>query len=224
MSKAIVPARNVTSNAETQAALAASVEIKRRSGIADQRIRKQEAALRIDIQLRQTMSMLAVGLLSATLTIAVGSPLLARDDGQSSAVSGAVTKKVADSKSRNPAQDSGSSSSKSSSPGDGSVVVRTPAAGDALRFDQPVPFGASPVRGQTLEQLANGEPLFPPIEGLPENLWKKTCATCHKWDKAKLCDQGASYVKSAKGAFRHQHPYGGPYKLALMRWASSGCK
>jgi hypothetical protein len=94
---------------------------------------------------------------------------------------------------------------------------------DTLRFDEPLPFGAYPVRGRTLEALAAGEPLFSPIEGLEEGLWKKTCATCHKWNKERLCEQGSSYIKAAKYVLRHQHPYGGPYKLALMRWAKSGC-
>jgi hypothetical protein len=94
---------------------------------------------------------------------------------------------------------------------------------DTLRFDEPVPFGAYPVRGRTLEELAAGEPLFSPIEGLEEELWKKPCATCHKWNKERLCEQGSSYIKAAKYVLRHQHPYGGPYKLALMRWAKSGC-
>ena len=94
---------------------------------------------------------------------------------------------------------------------------------DTLRFDQPVPFGAYPVRGSTLEELAGGEPLFSPIEGLEDELWKKPCSTCHKWNKERLCEQGSSYIKAAKYVLRHQHPYGGPYKLALMRWAKSGC-
>jgi hypothetical protein len=170
--------------------------------------------------MKRTLGIVAVGFLSAALTVTIGGQLLADDNNSSSAVSG-----VTAAKSSKPAQEGGGSSSRSSSGDRGDAPAKPPAtAGDALRFDQPVPFGTKPVRGQTLEQLANGEPLFPPIEGLPENLWKKNCATCHKWDKARLCEQGASYVKSAKGAFRHQHPYGGPYKLALMRWASSGCK
>ncbi len=100
----------------------------------------------------------------------------------------------------------------------------TRAPSDQLRFDEPVPFGAYPVQGRTLKELAGGEPLFPPIEGLPEELWKKPCATCHKWNQERLCEQGNSYLKAAKYVLRHQHPYGGTYKLALMRWAKSGCE
>jgi len=94
---------------------------------------------------------------------------------------------------------------------------------EGLKFDQPVPFGPYPVRGKTLQELAQWEPIFSPLEGLDESLWKKSCATCHKWNQERLCKQGASYIKAARLVFRHQHPYGGPYKLALMRWAKSGC-
>lgn len=100
----------------------------------------------------------------------------------------------------------------------------TPETG--LRFDLPVPEGPVPVRGKSLKELTEGQPIFSPIEGLDESLWKKSCPSCHKWNQERLCNQGSSYIKSAKAkaVFRHQHPYGGPYKLALMRWAKSGCK
>ncbi len=95
---------------------------------------------------------------------------------------------------------------------------------DKLRFDQPVPFGPFPVNGNSLKELAQKIPLFPPIEGLPAELWKKTCTTCHKWNQDRLCAQGKTYVKSARHVLRHQHPYGGAYKLALMKWSKSGCE
>ena len=197
-----------------------------------------QAKERIDFHLwrpfiKRTTNVFVVGLLSATLTVVVGGRLLASSDvaGSPSVQRSTIdaippATKLADAQSSSPMQERGAPDSKSSPSKGGGVAAQklTIRAGDGLRFDQPVPFGAKPVLGQTLEQLANGEPLFAPIEGLPENLWKKACTTCHKWNKARLCDQGASYVKSGKSAFRHQHPYGGPYKLALMRWASSGCK
>jgi len=100
----------------------------------------------------------------------------------------------------------------------------TVAEGDILRFNEPVPFGPPAVRGKSLKELAEGTPMFPPIEGLPEELWQKTCTTCHQWTAKRLCDQGTSYIPRAAAVFRHQHPYGGPYKLALMRWAKTGCE
>ncbi|MES5484558.1 hypothetical protein QMZ05_17515 [Bradyrhizobium sp. INPA03-11B] len=97
-------------------------------------------------------------------------------------------------------------------------------ADDTLRFTQPIPEGPFPVQGQSIEQLARGIPQFPPIEGLPEEVWKKSCQSCHQWDRQALCEQGASYAKNPRSALRHPHPYGGAYKAALMRWAKSGCQ
>ncbi|MCB8837760.1 SH3 domain-containing protein [Aurantimonas sp. VKM B-3413] len=92
-----------------------------------------------------------------------------------------------------------------------------------LNFAEPVPFGPFPVRGRSLEQLANSLPLFSPIDGLPDTRWKKQCTSCHQWNKDRLCDQGKSYAASPVNIIRIQHPYGGPYKKALATWAKSGC-
>jgi hypothetical protein len=94
----------------------------------------------------------------------------------------------------------------------------------ALKFNEPVPFGAFPVNGRSIQELATMVPMFPPIEGLDEALWKKNCSACHRWDRAQLCEQGASYAKNPRSALRHPHPFGGAYKVALMNWAKSGCQ
>jgi hypothetical protein len=94
---------------------------------------------------------------------------------------------------------------------------------NVLRFTQPVPFGPFPVNGRSLKELAESQPLFPPLEGIPDEMWKKPCATCHKWNQARLCEQGKTYAQSARQVLRHQHPFGGAYKIALMKWAKSGC-
>lgn len=100
-----------------------------------------------------------------------------------------------------------------------------PTASDVpLKFNEPVPFGPFPVNGKSIEQLANDIPMFPPIEGLDEAVWKKNCTACHVWDRRQLCEQGASYAKNPKSVLRHPHPYGGAYKVALMQWAKSGCQ
>ncbi len=96
--------------------------------------------------------------------------------------------------------------------------------GVELRFDQPIPFGPAPVRGKSIQEMIDTIPYFPPIEGIPEDQWKKKCTSCHKWDKATLCDQGKSYATTRKAVLRHPHPFGGTLKTAIMRWAESGCK
>jgi hypothetical protein len=95
--------------------------------------------------------------------------------------------------------------------------------GDMLRFDQPIPFGPYPINGHSLAEMIQSQPLFPPIEGLDESLWKKKCTSCHQWAKQNLCDQGATYVEAPKNVLRVPHPFGGTLKIALMRWAKSGC-
>lgn len=100
----------------------------------------------------------------------------------------------------------------------------TAAAEDILRFEEPIPFGPFPVNGNTIKQLADSVPLFPPIEGQSDTLWKKNCSNCHKWDRQTLCQQGASYVANPQNVLRQQHPFGGPFKVALMRWSKNGCQ
>ena len=95
---------------------------------------------------------------------------------------------------------------------------------DVLRYNQPIPFGPFPVNGRSIQDLTDIEPLFSPVEGLDESLWKKNCSTCHQWDQSRLCEQGVTYVQAPKNILRVPHPFGGALKIALMRWAKSGCE
>lgn len=95
--------------------------------------------------------------------------------------------------------------------------------GDVLHFDQPIPFGPFPVNGHSIKEMIDGVPLFAPIEGLDESLWKKKCSSCHQWNKDRLCQQALTYVRQPRFVLRVPHPFGGTLKLALMRWAKSGC-
>ena len=97
-------------------------------------------------------------------------------------------------------------------------------ADQIVRFDQPIKGSAYPVDGNSLQQLVQGVPEFPPIEGLPEDVWKKTCNNCHQWNQQSLCVQAKIYVKDPKMMLRIQHPFGGPEKVAMMKWAQGGCK
>jgi len=101
--------------------------------------------------------------------------------------------------------------------------VATARAEDILRFDQPIPFGPFPVNGHSLKEMIDNVPLFSPVEGLDESLWKKKCTTCHEWNQDRLCQQGATYVQTPRNVLRVPHPFGGALKIALMRWAKSGC-
>ena len=96
---------------------------------------------------------------------------------------------------------------------------------DILRFAQPIPFGAFPVNGHSIQEIIeSNQPLFSPIEGLEDAVWQKKCTECHKWNQARLCEQGKTYVKAPRNVLRVKHPFGGTLKIALMRWAKSGCE
>jgi hypothetical protein len=105
-----------------------------------------------------------------------------------------------------------------------SGAVATVRPEDVLRFNQPIPFGPFPVNGHSIQEMIDSTPMFPPIEGLEESLWKKKCTSCHQWNQARMCEQAGTYVKAPKFVLRVQHPFGGTLKLALMRWAMSGCQ
>jgi hypothetical protein len=104
------------------------------------------------------------------------------------------------------------------------AAAAAPPAEEVVLFDKPLTSGPFPVNGSSLEQLVQGTPLFPPIEGLDESVWKKHCNACHMWDRRTLCEQAATYVKNPKSALRTSHPYGGPEKIAMMQWAKTGCQ
>ena len=95
---------------------------------------------------------------------------------------------------------------------------------DILRFDQPIPFGPYPINGHSIKELTDSVPMFSPVEGLDEKLWKKKCTSCHQWNKDRLCQQALTYLRAPKNVLRIQHPFGGTLKVALMRWARSGCQ
>jgi hypothetical protein len=95
---------------------------------------------------------------------------------------------------------------------------------EVIRWSQPINSGAYPVQGYSLEQLVKGVPEFAPIEGLPEEVWRKPCGNCHQWNPQSLCVQAKIYANDPKMAFRKQHPYGGPEKVAMMKWAQQGCQ
>jgi hypothetical protein len=78
----------------------------------------------------------------------------------------------------------------------------------------------------SIEQLIVGTPLFPPIEGIPDEYWKgQQCSNCHQWELANLCEQGKTYLASKNvEALQKQHPFGGKFKTSVRDWAKAGCK
>ena len=105
------------------------------------------------------------------------------------------------------------------------ATVPTAPAGD-ITFTQPLTIGTTQIIGRSIADLIDGSPLFPPIEGLPEELWKdQKCSNCHAWTQAALCDQGKTYVAANNTrAVEKSHPYGGAFKQTVKSWASTGCK
>ncbi|GAB2185530.1 caspase family protein [Roseibium sp. LAB1] len=105
--------------------------------------------------------------------------------------------------------------SPASDPGEASAVIA---------FNAPLAMGEPDIASRSISELITGSPKFPPIEGLPEAVWKdKTCAACHQWEQANLCDQAKTYVANKSRAVAKQHPYGGAFKDALRLWAEQGC-
>ncbi|MHA7774132.1 caspase family protein [Roseibium sp. M-1] len=100
----------------------------------------------------------------------------------------------------------------------------TEAAHGTLAFNAPLGIGDPEIATRSLAELITGSPMFPPIEGLPEAVWKdKTCSSCHQWEQANLCDQAKTYVANEARALSKQHPYGSSFKDALRLWAEQGC-
>lgn len=103
------------------------------------------------------------------------------------------------------------------------VAAAPPQTG--IGFETPLIAPGTPVDGKAIADLIKGSPLFPPIEGIPESLWKdKTCSNCHNWTKEALCTQGGTYTQpQGAGALTKKHPYGGAFKAALKTFALEGC-
>ncbi len=98
--------------------------------------------------------------------------------------------------------------------------------GTELTFTMPFTSGIEPLVGKSFEQIVGLSPLFAPIEGIPDELWKdQSCSNCHQWTKEALCTQGTTYVKADNdNAVSKKHPFGGGFKLNMRSWAEGGCK
>lgn len=96
-----------------------------------------------------------------------------------------------------------------------------------ITFATPLPAGPDGVKGRSIaELLAQGTPLFAPIEGLQEDLWRgKPCATCHQWTADDLCTQSKVYLRpEAADRLAVLHPLGLEFKQALKAFGEGGCR
>lgn len=93
-----------------------------------------------------------------------------------------------------------------------------------VAFNAPLGIGGPDIATRSIAELITGSPMFPPVEGLPEGVWKnKTCSTCHQWDQSNLCNQARTYLDQRTLEIGKKHPYGGGFKEALRSWAEGGC-
>ena len=94
-----------------------------------------------------------------------------------------------------------------------------------ITFEGELQFGSPEIVGQSIAGLMTASPLFPPIEGLPDEVWKgKACSDCHQWERENLCEHGGRYLAlSAQRSLGKEHPFGGSFKHTLRAWAAGGC-
>jgi hypothetical protein len=94
-----------------------------------------------------------------------------------------------------------------------------------VTFDGALETGGPGIVGESIATLIQGSPTFPPIEGLPDSLWKDaTCASCHQWTPDALCTQAKTYLGQNAPALAKSHPLGGGLKHNLRYWAEGGCQ
>ncbi|MFT4959956.1 MAG: hypothetical protein ACI92Z_001033 [Paracoccaceae bacterium] len=95
-----------------------------------------------------------------------------------------------------------------------------------ITFESPLVSVLPELSGKTIAEMIGSSPLFPPIEGLPEEYWKdKTCSNCHQWDSERLCVQANVYLSlNMQRSLDKQHPFGGALKRNLKAWAAGGCQ
>ncbi len=106
------------------------------------------------------------------------------------------------------------------------LAVEPPAKQKPLSFDDKFSDKFPELEGQSLLDLASGVATFGPADSVPDKTWNEvSCAGCHSFNQANLCEQGAYYFNHDKARLtRIQHPYGGGFKHKLMKWAEGGCQ
>lgn len=95
-----------------------------------------------------------------------------------------------------------------------------------VTYTAPISIGVPEILGLSIEQVIKTTPAFPPIEGLPEEVWKdQSCASCHVWTRANICEHGQRYVNAPAESYQDkQHPFDGTFKTNLRQWALNDCE
>ena len=96
----------------------------------------------------------------------------------------------------------------------------------SVRYDEPMNFGNDGTIGVSLANIVTTAPMFPPIEGLPDEVWHgKLCINCHQWTRADLCTQAKTYIMKKPVKYQEkQHPFGGMLKINMRNWAIGDCQ
>ena len=97
---------------------------------------------------------------------------------------------------------------------------------NVVKFNLPLVAPGSVIDGIILSEITNMSPMFPPVEGLPDEYWKEqSCSNCHEWNQQRLCDQANVYLTlSGQKSLEKPHPFGGIFKRNLRQWAAGGCE
>ena len=95
-----------------------------------------------------------------------------------------------------------------------------------VTYDEPMNFGNDGTIGVSLANIVTTSPMFPPIEGLPDEVWKgKICSNCHQWSREALCTQAKTYITKKPVKYQEkQHPFGGMLKINMRNWALGDCQ
>lgn len=95
-----------------------------------------------------------------------------------------------------------------------------------VTFTSPLAFGNENLIGRSLSEIIEAQPQYPPIAGLPEEMWRdQSCVSCHTWTRADLCVQANTYVDMDPERYREKmHPFGGMLKINLRNWAQNDCQ
>lgn len=101
----------------------------------------------------------------------------------------------------------------------------TTSALTSVTFHTPLATELTEIGGRSMAELITSTPHYPPIEGLPEAVWKgQQCKNCHDWNQKRLCEQGQRYqVAASARSLNKPHPFGGQFKSVLRAWADNSC-